>query len=265
MFSDKAYLMVNREERFFCAVLYHVLLSSSSVRECFLRKCSPDAVDADCRFYFEVAMLRDYWHDLGDNNDAKKTILTTVLDMKETGLGEEALANEFFWSKKKDGARGDTLVIPAAWRNIEQFAAARGDRLEEKLYCIRHCFNAKPDFAIIGSGVLVFIEAKWESSEGKDSRESKYYSQYDIQSEAAHMVRELVPVCNVPKGKVTNVVMARSKPRELGSKSDRQISFVAWKSVIESIKADPSYASLDGFSRDVLDRMWLRVRGDRRG
>ena len=70
MFNNKPYLEVNREERFYCALFGHSLLSSQVVRERFASlvqsKFQLSLKPATFEVFLEVAALRDYWNDLGN-------------------------------------------------------------------------------------------------------------------------------------------------------------------------------------------------------
>ncbi len=67
---DKPYLDVNREERFYCALFFHAILSSKMFRrKLFSRIQDLTGLELDVDAYevfYEITMLRDYWNDLGD-------------------------------------------------------------------------------------------------------------------------------------------------------------------------------------------------------
>src|SRR4051794_23770840 len=69
--SNFPFLETNREERFFCAILVHALLTPSSSQHRLLdvvgRACGADLQAQSLEVYVEVAALRDAWYALGNH------------------------------------------------------------------------------------------------------------------------------------------------------------------------------------------------------
>jgi hypothetical protein len=70
MFSSKGFMNVNREERQYCTLLAHSLISSKEVPDVFFKlinqKVHKEIVPKHFEIYTEISALRDYWFDLGD-------------------------------------------------------------------------------------------------------------------------------------------------------------------------------------------------------
>ena len=192
MFNDKPYLEINREERFYCALFGHALLSSQLVRERFAKlvqsKFSLSLQPATIEVFLEVAALRDYWNDLGDpivyseeTHRKRRVVLTSILQMM--GVPEIAIdAHHFFWTS----GQHKKLWSPGRWEP----KLIKESGLDE-LKTIRWAFNAKPDILIISDSAALMIEGKLESGEGRN--EDSGYQQYDIQDLIVRLLQLLVP------------------------------------------------------------------------
>lgn len=91
-FSDKEFWDINREERWFCFLFGHALLSSKVTRERFSRliKGRAELDPGNFEVYVEVAALRDYWNDLGDpvrydrvTHEARLVALNALLEFRD--------------------------------------------------------------------------------------------------------------------------------------------------------------------------------------
>ena len=150
MFNEKTYAEVNREERFFCFLFIHALLSSRAVRVSFAelaKRKSDIALDPDeLEAYVEVAALRDYWNDLGnpaayskDTNSRRRVVLEKILDIRDVPVASLD-QHELFWTSPKK----EKLWSPSHW-SIEELKNAGLEKLME----VRWAFNAKPDILLV--------------------------------------------------------------------------------------------------------------------
>lgn len=197
MFTNKLYWQVNREERFYCALLFHCFLSYSDfrikycdfIKNRFNVHLNPDNLDV----YFEVAALRDYWRDLGDpityspdTHNKRKAIILSILKLK--GLDENVI-NKFdlFWTSK------DHLKLwsPGRWSK----SALIENNLKD-LISIKWAFNAKPDMLLVSNNAALMIEAKVESSEGIYDDENTASNQFETQDLIIKLLNNLVPSFN---------------------------------------------------------------------
>ena len=190
----RSYHQVNREERFYCMLIAHCLLSSKSARDGFAKVIHDDTglpgIFSDTRdfeVFVEVAALRDYWRELGDpkrydsgieqarraflhkalewanelDSDAEKGWSRTSPDLLDKTLGSP------FWTKKRDKSPGK-LCSPALWP-IEQLNKKDSSRpCVERLKRLRWAFNAKPDLLVLAGEHGVLIETKVESGSGSN-------------------------------------------------------------------------------------------------
>ena len=172
------FLNTNREERFFCAVLLHALLTPSPSQERLLklveRATETNLTTDNLEAYVEVAALRDAWHALGDHHNyttevhqarlaALHGLLRTTSGFSGTTAALDGIVQQhlFFWStpaKKK-------LHSPGRWplEAIQDLVELGG---RQRLQALKWAFNAKPDLLLVASGVGVMIEAKAASGFG---------------------------------------------------------------------------------------------------
>lgn len=192
MFNNKPYSEVNREERFYCALFGHALLSSQLIRERFAKliksKFGLSLKSGVFEIFLEVAALRDYWNDLGDpivyseeTHRRRRIVITSILQMMN--VPETAIdTHHFFWTSDQH----KKLWSPGKWepRLIRESGF-------DELIKIRWAFNAKPDILIISNSTALMIEGKLESGEGRS--EDSGYQQYDIQELIISLLQLLVP------------------------------------------------------------------------
>lgn len=192
-FNNNTYLYVNREERFYCALFAHTLLSSASVREScsklinarFNVSLDPDRLEV----FVEAAALRDYWRDLGDprtytdeTHRRRLEVLTDALNLLDVPA-QVIDDHDFFWTSS---ARRK-LWSPGRW-NVQSIKRAD---LEELLH-LKWAFNGKPDLMLAAPAGVMLLEAKVESGEGKDAESG--YAQFENQKLIGRLLKELVPV-----------------------------------------------------------------------
>ncbi len=239
MFNDKPYSEVNREERFFCFLFAHALLSSRDVRVGFaeLAKRTCDIVlDSDqLEVYVEVAALRDYWNDLcspAEYSDAthgrRRTVLEQILKIRE--VEPEILdKHDLFWTspnKKK-------LWSPSHW-SIEELKNAGLEKLKE----VRCAFNAKPDILLVSPKTMLVIEAKLESGEVR--KDETGYKQYEIQELIVDLWKQLISEFQHRK-----LAQARLEVKGAGNNT------ITWSDIL-GIIAD---SDIDDFTRRSLNQL----------
>ncbi len=181
MFNEAKYWEVNREERFYCFLLAHAILSSESFRKKIVKKLeafnglNPDNIEV----YIEAAAIRDYWKNLGELSDPKteerrKTVIEKIFTL--FNITVPLSQYKFFRSP------GGHLWFPGRWEPSKSEKEERKE-LEEiwkrDLEKIRWACNAKPDILLVSEKTVVMIEAKYESVEGKS--EETGYEQLQIQ------------------------------------------------------------------------------------
>ncbi|MCB9211526.1 MAG: hypothetical protein H6609_19350 [Ignavibacteriales bacterium] len=188
----KTYLEFNREERFYCSLYSHALLSSELTSQKFSelikRKYDIFLTPDDIEVYVEVAALRDYWNDLGNPKKYSEETHLNRLHTIETILYDSDISTkiieteDFFWTKGKP----KKIWIPSHW-NLKD----SNNTDIEKLKLIKWSFNAKPDILIKSKSMALLIEAKFESKEGRDGNSG--YEQFKVQEKVAHLMKLLIP------------------------------------------------------------------------
>lgn len=168
MFNNKKYYVVNREERFYCALVAHALLHSKHTYQKFRNlinnKLQIQLDQLDYEIYLEIAALRDYWNDLGnprsyspETHDRRINVLKEIL---RSQFISDTIIDEFdlFWTKEDH----KKLWCPGHWSN-ERIKSTGDERFQK----IKWAFNAKPDIMIISGSYCLLIEAKVESGIGQ--------------------------------------------------------------------------------------------------
>jgi len=197
LFEAKPYFEVNREERFFCFLLAHALLSSNSLKEKFANliksKFNFQLNPKNFEVYVEAAALRDYWRSLGDPK-----IYNSVIEQKRHDIIEMILnyyklpitlidESDFFWTagpKRK-------LWSPGHWNEAAIKETELEELKKESLIHVKWAFNAKPDIMIISGSSVLMIEAKVESRERR--KDKTKYQQQQIQKLISELLKLLVP------------------------------------------------------------------------
>ncbi|MFC2066843.1 hypothetical protein ACFLUO_07340 [Chloroflexota bacterium] len=252
MFLNQSYIEVNREERHYCSLLAHALLSSEIVREEFAALVSEEVKldPAQTEVFIEVAALRDYWHALYDGNPRlyndttsanRKAFLEeilTIYDIPIDIIGKEKL----FWTK----GIGSKLWNPGHWTipEIEKPKLGHIDQLKK----LKWAFNAKPDMMIVSNNQAILVEAKLESGEGK-------YGDDGIgQREIQETIGELMPKLIIPAFEdivFHNMLLAKKLPKD----NEWQLS-ITWKEIIEIIMK--AKAQLDAFTVNNFEQLLKR-------
>lgn len=180
---DAPYYEINREERFFCATLYALLICNNNLAK-FVHylnqqylKNTGEAVDENdfdnMELYVEYAYLRDIWNSIGpDNNEKKRDLI-----LKSLGLSNHSLDSlDVHGLNQVFVGRGEPSITyiqnPGTW-SISKYSKSgffpnpEGNVDFEKVCKFKWCFNIKPDIVIqIGKKRVISIEAKLESGEG---------------------------------------------------------------------------------------------------
>lgn len=178
----KSYGDVVREERFFCAVLFHLLLSCERALEAFLKLCRVETDGLDLgkvRVYVEYAMARDLWHTLEEsaepNENKKKFIqayvplLSEKANILEIGtFNERIVAGPVSCKHIQSPGRWDLKEIYKLLKSVEPNNICDE---EFRMACrLKWAFNVKPDMVIeVDENRVVCIEAKMESGEANYS------------------------------------------------------------------------------------------------
>ena len=250
MFSKKTFLEVNREERFFCAVLFHVILASSQYRERFfgaLRTKQMINLDPnDFQIFVEAAILRDYWSDLGDpreyerdTHDKRRTVVEELLRLAELDVSEIDQRKELFFTPAKK------LVSPGHWNEDCIGSTNWTEPTKDLMKDFKHAFNSKPDLLILSGQNAVMIEAKLESGFGDNQRPN--------QKLICRLVRELIPAF---KGVVIRDIelTAEDASRRRFSGFGTVLTGLSWREVVYMLEGVP----VDDFSKRCLGQVLLR-------
>lgn len=196
--GESSFYQFVREERFFCSILAHLLMQEGPNLQSFLELvrektgARPLAKAADIRhaeIYLEFSFLRDHWHSLGRDNDAKRRLITTSLirvpELQQFDVGEfpQGISdfNAFFIGSRGHKIKQD-ISFPAQW-SVATLAKRFGHRPEQfRGFCkFKWSFNIKPDIVVLVPGSKpLCIEAKLESTEGQyptNSSERKIFDE----------------------------------------------------------------------------------------
>lgn len=168
---NHGYYEINREERNFAAVLYHLLLKNDNLKT-FLALMSSrlPIVDDEVAIYFEYSFLRDLWANIAMNqtgNHTKRNLIYTFLNPVNINDLQTMTIQEFnMWFGAPNPSRR-FIQSPSNW-SIGKFASNINDNSEfYKVCCFKWAFNAKPDIVIHTSlNSAICIECKYESVEG---------------------------------------------------------------------------------------------------
>lgn len=196
MFGKFQLWEINREERFYCALLAHVTLSSALARDSICKAINMATgsrlVAENLEVYVEIAALRDYWNRLDrpvgyGGPDPKLDVLRKIFELE--GLAADLLDNPAFRTST------GKIPNPGHW-NIETICqafpeAAANCNWLDTLKKIKWSFNAKPDLLFVSGNQAVFVEAKVES--GEDKYEGKV-PQTEVQKKIASFIKALAPL-----------------------------------------------------------------------
>jgi hypothetical protein len=252
-----SFLAITREERFFCSLLVHALLSSVALRkEVFGLLGERAAVELDPKggateIYSEVAWLRDHWRNLGDPKkhtpemDGHRWEVIEQL-LKALGVEPMTIHDQPFL---RTLGKHPKIVSPGRWP-LKSLAT---HRQAQCLMELKWAFNAIPDFLLICRGQALLLEAKMESKTGKTSfvvptptdeepGATKVFT-YD-QEKTQQTLRALLPVVAPYLDSVEFAWLARD---DFKSDSPR----LEWSEVAKAVEQLDG-GDLDKFTRDGL-------------
>jgi len=260
LFNDKPYSSVNREERFFCALLAHALLMSTEVRGRFVRLIgSRRAVTldpADLQVFLEAAVLRDYWNDLGDaksySTPTHERRLELVRELLRSVDVDPALVEQhhLFWSI---GIGNSKIHSPGRWHLPKRDFGELGQASVHKLQRLKWAFNSKPDLLLLSPAGALLLEAKVESTEGvyrsadgeAPLANATIARQRDVQRLVANVMQRFVPAFRqVPI--VTATLGLRGHTEQVAGRTPTHD--ITWAEVAALCDVD----SVDAFTRNCL-------------
>ncbi|MDZ7790291.1 MAG: hypothetical protein U5L08_07340 [Xanthomonadales bacterium] len=193
--EELTYAKVNREERFYCMLLAHCLLSNEPARQGFAKVVEDNAglpsmfsQSPELDVYVEVAALRDFWRELGNPGrydealeQARLDFLGKAIDWANTldlegaegcapipsDVREKAPGSPF-WTEGRNSGHKKKLWSPARWsiKRLKDFPLSKP--CAERLMRLRWAFNAKPDILVLEGRNGILIEAKVESGGGSN-------------------------------------------------------------------------------------------------
>lgn len=168
-----SFLAINREERFFCSLLFHALLKSAALRQLVFGKLGElttvqlNPREGATEVYSEVAWLRDHWRNLGNPKKYTQKIeaqrwqaieqLLTAIKVETKSIHDQPFIRTLGKQPK--------IVSPGRWPLKALASQPQGQLLME----LKWAFNAIPDFLLICDGRALLLEAKVESKPGKKS------------------------------------------------------------------------------------------------
>ena len=253
MFKNKQYIEVNREERHYCALFMHVLLSSEVARTDFAdlikSKCEKIKLDPQrMQIFVESAAIRDYWNSLGDSKSYdeetaqnRREWLNLILKLFQfdTQIIDQ---QELFWTKEI----GSKLWNPGHW-SIDKINRS-GLENADYLINIKWAFNAKPDIMIISGDQVLLVEAKLVSPEGKYDNSGE--DQEKTQQRIAFLLKSLVP--SFKRITFHNVLLARNTP----SNEDRKWPInITWRDIIDIVDDIRNEKVLDDFTKQNFKQL----------
>ena len=177
------YPMINREERHYGAVLFHLLARPDNVKRLlkyanFPWKFNPQ----DYEVYFEYSYMRDLWHAMEKTGSLRKREAILQL-LKQSGGRDEFLErlrnindqqfNEFFLIPVNGNGNGQNrnlskyIQSPANWR-LSAFSSKQLEDHNMIAVCkVKWSFRIKPDLVIhTDDNHALCIELKLEAGEG---------------------------------------------------------------------------------------------------
>lgn len=173
MYNQTQYWQVNREERFYAALLFSTLLSNRTNLGIFLNYLSdiqklPSCNIDQCELYYEYTYLRDMWFNIGRKNDEKKEMILSFLNLTNSNELRKMSVPEFNAFFGTSRPSNDDIMSPGTW-SIPKYSSHISNDVEfEKTCMFKWSFNAKPDLVIhLDKNNIVCIEAKLESGEGQ--------------------------------------------------------------------------------------------------
>lgn len=156
------YSDIVREERYFCAVLFHYMLQNHEGAKSLVNKITQGNGQIK-GIFIEYAMARDLWKCIGDKNEAKRIYISQALslDLPQKSIEE---FNRLFVARKPSVT---DIQSPARWGITTIFTNPLDTETKVKACKLKWAFNVKPDIVIeLDNNGVICIEAKVESDEG---------------------------------------------------------------------------------------------------
>ena len=269
MAGAKSYLEGNREERFFCGMLVHALLSSSLVRTQFValvhQKGGPELCPDDLEIFIEVAALRDYWRNLGKpggryterykGTETNRKILLERILREEVDADPGLIARHSLLFRTQEPKAN--LWIPGHWSidgiqamiDKEGISEDKQKALKRKLSQVKWAFNAKPDLLLLSGKTAVLVETKLESGVGRAGE----YNQYEIQELIARLLKHFVPWFS--QYDFYHALIDLGKLRQNGGRQipkSRGWTCLSWGEICSIVLEDPR---LDAFTRRTFEAL----------
>jgi hypothetical protein len=250
-----------REERLFCAVFAHLLLTGRSnlvsflsllnEREAPARRIGTGSVE-EAELYLEFTYLRDHWNRLGRDNDKKRVLLARLLERVPSlqSIARDLPEDISELNRRFLGTRGaqirQDIVMPGQWSVTALYEGFKSTPEVFRDLCrFKWSFNIEPDLVILLPGASpICIEAKLESGEGSypaSSREGPLFdelfadhphkgrvAQFELQE---FMFRELLGAPCLP------VVLSKSP----GSATpEASVEYLTWSEVFSRLDMETS-------------------------
>jgi len=177
-----------REERLFCATLYHLLLQKGPNLRVFLNLVAEKLAAAKlvdpgyataaldtAEIYVEFTYLRDWWQDMGKANERKRETICRLLSQVDTlrsiaeGLPADIRGFNARFMSSRRAAIIEDIAYPGQW-SVAALDVNFGQQpsVFRDLCKFKWSFNIKPDLVIILPQVEpLCIKAKLESGEGQ--------------------------------------------------------------------------------------------------
>lgn len=160
--------MLCREERNWCAILYHLLLLDNNVNSLLKLAKINWTADSTAEIYVEYSFLRDLWNSVSDQERKRRFLLDVLGYPEDDSLRTVSCEtfNERFGATPKASVK--KIQSPSTWSMDRYSEYGHTNERFEKISNLKWAFKAKPDIVVTlpGKGTLC-IEAKFESSEAK--------------------------------------------------------------------------------------------------
>jgi len=254
-----------REERFFCAVLFHLLLSNRDFLKLFIRQCTEPpfsfSENDTPRVFVEYAMARDLWEQIERDKNAdriKAKFLLRWVKGLDGSLPEEPSKDDIARFNEKIGSTRapkedfhdhaatsskqsrSFIHTPGRWSitKISESVFPNDPEAIEEACKLKWAFNVKPDVVIeLNQDSIICIEAKLGSRESKyppakadivalgKHFKGKRWTQTDIQQFL------MEKILNFKCEGIHQVLLVMDQPSE--DKKKTNLKYLTWKDVFD--------------------------------